>query len=109
MSRPVPVLAGNRRVITWTATLDTDSAPLSTADLKVLRVDIDGTVTEVADTDIDITDIDATTGKVAVTVRFDDDTPRGRVTFRLDVDSTSLPELAEQVHFLVEPAAALRL
>lgn len=107
MTRPTDVLAGNRKTATWTITLEDGSPALSSADIAVLRTDDDGTVSEITGSDVVIADT-VTGGTVAVTVRFADDEPRGRVTVRLDIDDGDGPVYADQAVFNVEPASAQR-
>lgn len=101
------VLAGNRRTATWTITLEAGSPALSTVDIAVLRKDADGAVTPVDPADIAIAD-GVSGGTVAVTVRFADDLPTGKVTIRLDIDDGNGPVFADEASFFVTAAAAQR-
>lgn len=106
MSRTYTVLAGNRRDITWSFPLDELSAPLSTGDIVVLRVDADGTGSVVDASDVTVVDGDPAT--VTAIVRFEDALPSGRVVFTVDGDVDSLDELADEVVFSVRARAAQR-
>lgn len=110
------VQCGNRREVTWDLVVDVTAQPLSSADVWVLRVDPDGTVSRLADDDVEITDPEPGVGRVVATVRFEDDLVAaatvGLVTVLLDVDvevvSVVSPELHSEYRFAVYPVAGLR-